>query len=74
MTVSPYFAGFILAWFFAWGFLLLKFPAQCHRVMSWGKPLDERQARRIKVIAYVALVFAGMFAVEIAFGLVRWAK
>jgi hypothetical protein len=71
VTVSPYFAGFILVWFFAWGFLLLKFPAQCHRVMSWGRTPDERQTKRARFVGYMALFFGGLFVIELAFGLVN---
>jgi len=74
MTSSPYFRGFILLWFFVWGFSLLKFPAQCYRILSWGKAPDERQEKRAKFVGYIAFSFGALFVIELVFGFLNWTK
>ena len=64
----------VLVWFFGWGFLLLKFPAQCYRVVSWGKTANAKQVKRAVFVGYMGLFFGCLFLVELAFGLVHWAR
>ena len=74
MIVSLYFAVFIMVWFFGSGLLLLKFPAQCCRLRSWGKAPDEKQVRRTVIVGYIALFFGCIFLIEIVFGFVKLTK
>jgi hypothetical protein len=64
----------ILIWFFGWGTLLLKFPVQCCRVMSWGKMPNAKQLKRARFVGYMGLSFGLLFLIELVFGLVQWAK
>jgi hypothetical protein len=73
--VSPrIFHTIVLGWFLGWGFLLLKFPAQCYRVLSWGKTPNANQLKRAVFVGYMGLFFACLFLVELAFGLIHWAR
>ena len=56
----------ILVWFFGWGFLLSKFPAQSYRVMSRGKTPDAKQLKRARFIGYMGVFFGSLFLVELA--------
>jgi hypothetical protein len=55
-----------LAWIFGWGFLLLKFPRQCFRVLAWGR---QRNLKIAKIVGYMGLGFGTLLLIEIAFGL-----
>jgi hypothetical protein len=61
----------ILAWLLIWGFLLLMFPLECHRFLSWGRNPTPRQLKSGKIVGYMALAFACLFLLELAFGIGR---
>jgi hypothetical protein len=58
-----------LAWIFGWGFLLLKFPRQCFRVLAWGRQPTQRNLKIAKIVGYMGLGFGTLLLIEIAFGL-----
>jgi|HubBroStandDraft_6_1064221.scaffolds.fasta_scaffold93348_3 hypothetical protein len=64
----------VLVWFFGWGFLLLKFPTQCYRILSLGKTANAKQLKRAVFMGYMGLLFGCLFLFELAFGLVHWAN
>ncbi len=64
----------IVVWVFGWGFLLLKFPVQCYRFLSWGKTPNPKQVKRAVFVGYMGLFFGCLFLLELAFGLVHWAS
>jgi hypothetical protein len=71
--ISPrIFHTIILAWFFGWGILLVKFPAWCHRIASWGKTPNAKQIKRAVFVGYMALFGGCLFLLELAFGLDHW--
>ena len=73
--ISPrVFHSLILVWFFGWGLLLVKFPAQCCRIASWGKVPNARQLKRAVFVGYLGLFSGCLFLVELALGLVAWAR
>ena len=74
MLTPSVFHTIILVWFFGLGFLLLKFPAQCYRVLSWGKTPNAKQLKRAVVVGYMGLFFGCLFLIELALGLVHWAN
>jgi hypothetical protein len=61
----------ILVWFLGWGFLILQFPVQCFRLLSWGRYPTPKQLRREKFVGYMALGFGILFLLELAFGIIR---
>jgi hypothetical protein len=73
--ISPrVFHTIILVWFFGWGFLLLKFPVRCYRIMSWGKTPNAKQVKRAIFVGYMGVFFGCLFLCELALGLVHWAN
>ena len=64
----------VLVWFFGWGILLLRFPAQCYRMLSLGKTPNSSQIKRAVYFGYGALFFGCVFVFELAFGFVPWAR
>jgi len=69
MPVSWRFIELMLVWFFGWGFLLLRFPVQCYRVLSLGKVPTVKQIRRATLVGYMAMFFGCLILLEIAVGL-----
>jgi hypothetical protein len=61
----------ILAWLLIWGFLLLTFPVQCHRLLSWGRSPTPRQLKSGRIVGYIALAFGCLFVLELAFAIIR---
>jgi hypothetical protein len=59
-----------LIWFYGWGFMLLKYPNQAFRMLSWGLIPDQRTRflQRSKVAGYFGLVFGTLFLIEWIFG------
>jgi hypothetical protein len=53
------------------GFLILQFPVQCFRLLSWGRYPTPKQLRREKFVGYMALGFGILFLLELAFGIIR---
>jgi len=60
----------ILVWFLGWGFLILRFPVQCFRLLSWGRRPTLKQLKREKFVGYMALAFGVLFLLELAFRII----
>jgi hypothetical protein len=60
-----------LVWFFGWGFLILRFPVQCFRFLSWGRIPTPKQLSREKIVGYMGIGFGTLFLVELAFRVIR---
>ena len=58
-----------LLWFFGWGLLLIRYPAQTIRVVAWGRMPTEPQVKRAKFIGYKGLFFGCLLLVFIAAGI-----
>jgi hypothetical protein len=64
-----------LVWFFGWAFLLLKFPNQSFRFMTFGKRIPTtRELRVARVVGYIAVVSGCLLLVQSAIYLFRQAK
>lgn len=74
MLSSRIFHTILLTWFFGWGFLLLKFPTQTFRIMSWGRVPSAKQLKLALFVGYMALFFGCLFLLELAFGVVHRAN
>ena len=61
----------MLVWFFGWGILLLKFPRQCHRLLSLGKEPSPKHLKLARIVGYMGLFFGTLLLVELAFGIVK---
>jgi len=61
----------VLVWFFGWGFLLLKYPVQCSKVLAWGRTPTPSRLKMAKVVGYMGMFFGCLFLLEIALGIVR---
>jgi hypothetical protein len=61
----------ILVWFFGWGFLLLKFPLEAYRILSFGRTPNPHLLKREKALGYMALTFGCLFVIEIILGMIR---
>jgi hypothetical protein len=61
----------ILTWFFGWGFLLLKFPIGCCRLLSLGREPTPGQLRIAKIVGYLGVAFGCLFLAAVAFGIVH---
>lgn len=57
-----------LMWFFGWGVFLLRFPAQCYRLLAWGRQPTAKQIKTARIVGYLGLVFGGVLFIELAFG------
>lgn len=71
MVEARVFHILILVWFFGWGLLLLKFPTQCYRFLSWGRKPTAKQLKVAKFVGYMGLGFGCLFFIEIVFGIVH---
>ena len=56
----------------AWSFLLLKFPIQTYRALTFGRMPSPGMQRLGRVIGYVTLGFVVLLLVELAVGLVSF--
>lgn len=70
-TISQHFEILILIWFLGWGFVILRFPVQCYRILSLGRYPTPVQLKREKFVGYMALAFGAVFIVELVFGMIR---
>ena len=61
----------MLVWFYGWGFLLLRFPNQCYRVMSRRKEPSPSNLKTAKVVGYMGLFFGTLLIIELALGVVK---
>jgi len=71
MAQSRIFIVIMLVWFFGWGFLLLKFPRQCHRILSLGKEPSPRNLKLARIAGYMGLCFGALLFVELALGALK---
>jgi hypothetical protein len=60
----------ILVWFFGWGFLMLRFPVQCFRLLSCGHIPTPKQLKREKIVGYMGVGFGTLFLVELVFRII----
>ena len=61
----------MLIWFFGWGFALLKFPREFHRLLSLGKEPTPRNLKLARIVGYMGLSFGMLLLIEFAFGLLK---
>jgi hypothetical protein len=71
MVAPRAFQVLVLVWMLGWGFLLLKFPTQCYRFLSWGRNPTAGQLKTAKIVGYMGLGFGLLYLVEIVFGIVH---
>lgn len=71
MIAHKTFYAICLVWFFGWGVLLLRFPAQCYRAFSWGRQPTTGNLKIVKIVGYMGLAFGSLLLIEIAFGLIH---
>ena len=71
MIPSYLFYVVALVWFFGWGFLLLKYPVQSYRVLSWGRTPKPKQLKVARFVGYMGVGFGCLLLVELTFGIVR---
>jgi len=69
--VTPLLKVITLVWFFGWGFLLVKFPLQAYRILSFGRTPNPLQLKREKALGYMALAFGCFFGLVLIFGILR---
>jgi hypothetical protein len=60
----------MLAWFFGWGFLLLKFPRPCYRLLSFGKEPSPKNLKLAKIVGWMGLFFGAVLVIELLFGVI----
>jgi hypothetical protein len=68
---SRIFSLIALVWFFGWGFLLLKFPRQIYRILSFGREPNARNFKNAKIVGYMGLGFGALLLLENIFGLLH---
>ncbi len=61
----------VLIWLFGWGFLILRFPVQCFRLLSWGRIPTSKQLKREKFVGYMGVGFGTLFLIELALRIIR---
>jgi hypothetical protein len=66
---SRVFITILLVWFFGWGSLLLKFPRQCHRVLSLGKEPSPKHLKLARIVGYMGIFFGVLLVIELALGI-----
>lgn len=71
MTPPGIFRAIVLVWLFGWGFLLLKFPIQCYRLLALGRRPIPVQLKRVRVVGYIGLIFGSIFLLELALGIIH---
>jgi hypothetical protein len=60
-----------LAWFFGWGFLLLRHPLAAHKILSLGGNPDDKQLRAAKVVGWMGIVGGSILLLDLVFRLIR---
>jgi hypothetical protein len=71
MIATRTFHVIAVVWVLGWGFLLLKFPEQCFRVLSWGKQPTKQNLKTEKIVGYMGLAFGTLSLIEMVFHLVN---
>lgn len=71
MAQPRVFIAIMLVWFFGGGFLLLKFPRQCHRILSLGKEPSQMHLKLARIVGYMGVFFGALLLVELALGILK---
>lgn len=69
--MTPLLKAITLVWFFGWGFLLVKFPLQAYRILSFGRTPNPLQLKRERALGYMALAFGFLFDLVLIFGILQ---